>query len=278
MNNKIFYDSSVLYNFCANILFKAGLSQEDAEIIADSIIFSELKNYNSLSLQELSIYIDKIEEGILNSKAHMRYVIDEGSICLIDADNGIGQIAACKAISKAIDIAKDYGIGMVLVKESSSLGETSYYSSMAMKEGMIGVVMTNISPSTESCNNISIAVPSSEDSPIVLDMDCLPSLPVDIFCGVLSGSTLNGYVNNISRLSKNGHVFIAINISKFISEQVFKENIDLVIKDIGGRKNYIPGEVHLNLIREREVNGIPVSEDVLLTLNKLAEKYNVPKL
>lgn len=293
MNNKIFYDSFVLYDFCANVLFKAGLSQEDAEIIADSIIFAELKNYNSFGLQELLNYIEKIEKGILNSKAHMKYLIDEGSVCLIDADNGIGHIAAYKAITKAVDIAKDYGIGVVLVKDSNSLGEASYYSLKAVKEGMIGVVMTNTSSPKElyaslmGKKSISIAVPAGEEEPIVLDMEILPSLLIDIFCGILPGSALNCHANNISGLFKTGHVFISINISKFISEQVFIENVDLLMKNIEsieslqngeGKNNYLQGQIRLSLMREREENGIPVSEDVLLSLNKLAEKYNVSKL
>ncbi|CAI2341134.1 unnamed protein product [Caenorhabditis sp. 36 PRJEB53466] len=79
----------------------------------------------------------------------------------------------------AIKKAKDAGIGWVVAKGSNHYGIAGWYALRAMKQGMLGMSMTNTSPisyPTRSAvpalgtNPISLAAPGTGDDAFVLDM------------------------------------------------------------------------------------------------------------
>lgn len=347
MDGPILYDIGTLSEFCINLLIKSGLEPKDAEIISDTLIFAEMRNVKSHGIMRLPTYMERMERGVVNTHAQMKVEKNSGAISLIDADNGMGQIAGHKAMNTAIDIARLYGIGMVAVKNSNHFGVASYYSMLASEKGMIGLVMTNASPAIApfgtktpllGTNPLSVAVPANNQKPIVLDMSMstvargrlryaamknqeIPldwgldkdgnptadpyealkgslvaiggvkgsglSLIVDILCGVLTGTSLTGEVKNITDMSgasKTGHVFIAINISSFINPESFKNDVDTIIEKIkslppkGDNEIFMAGEIELNLTEKRKLEGIPVEEEVINSLNKLADKYGTSRL
>lgn len=347
MDGPILYDTGTLSEFCINLLMKAGVELKDAEVISDTLIFAELRNVKSHGIIRLPTYIERMERGVVNPQAEMKIDKNNGAISLIDANNGMGQVAGYKAMNAAIDIARLYGIGMVAVKNSNHFGVASYYSMLASEKGMIGMVMTNASPAIApfgtktpllGTNPLTVAVPANNEKPIVLDMSMstvargrlryaamknqeIPmdwgldeegnptsdpnkalkgslvpiggvkgsglSLIIDILCGVLTGTSLTGEVKNITdmnNISKTGHVFIAINISSFIDSETFKNDIDLIIRRVkalppkGDNEIYMAGEIELNLMEKRKLEGVPVDVEVIYSLNQLADKYGASRL
>ena len=78
----------------------------------------------------------------------------------------------------AIDKAKQYGLGMVVVRNSTHYGIAGYYATMATKAGMIGITGTNARPSIAptfgienmlGTNPLTVGMPTDEDFPFVLD-------------------------------------------------------------------------------------------------------------
>jgi LDH2 family malate/lactate/ureidoglycolate dehydrogenase len=113
------------------------------------------------------------------------------------------------------------------------------------------------------------------------------SLIVDILCGILTGSCLTGDVKNITDMSgpaQTGHAFLAVNIASFIEPNRFKESVDAVIRRIkslpskGGQPVFMAGEIEYNTEEARRGEGIALDEDVVETLNSLAERVDVQKL
>ena len=105
--------------------------------------------------------------------------MDEQAVALLNANNTFGQIAGHKAMTLAIDKARQYGTGVVAVKNSNHFGVAAYYAMMALKEDMVGCVFTNSSPAMAvygtktpliGTNPIAIAIPAGDHFPIVLDM------------------------------------------------------------------------------------------------------------
>lgn len=179
MDKPILYDVHVLQEFCIEILIKAGVNQEDAEIISDTLMFAELRNVQSHGIVRLPTYIERMEKGVLNKNADMKFYNNAAAISILDADNGMGQVASHKAMEQAMEVASVYGIGMVAVKNSNHFGVASYYSMMALKKNMIGIVMTNASPAIApygtktpilGTNPLTVAIPAQNSTPIVLDM------------------------------------------------------------------------------------------------------------
>jgi len=180
VDRPILYDLNILNEFCINVLTKAGVDSQDAEILSDTLMFAELRNVTSHGIVRLPTYIERMEKGLINQYADMKFTNNHfAAVTILDADNGMGQVAGYKAMKQAMNIAKLYGIGMVAVKNSNHFGVASYYSMMSLEENMIGLVMTNASPAIApfgtktpllGTNPLTVAVPARNGKSIVLDM------------------------------------------------------------------------------------------------------------
>lgn len=347
LDTTLIYDSQQLIDFCVNLLIKTDLSEENAIIVADTLNFADLRNISSHGIVRLPVYIERLAKKVVNPEAKIYFEIEEGAVAILNANNGMGQVAGYKAMKKAIEISSKLGIGMVAVKNSNHFGVASYYSMMASNEGKIGFATTNASPAMApfgtkepllGTNPLTVAIPAFEEKAIVLDMSMstaargkvriydmlnkevpldwgldsegksttdaskilngslLPiggvkgsamALIIDILCGVLTGTSLTGEVKNIYDMtgpSDTGHIFISIDISKFMYEDLFKKNVDLVIRKIKALPSiedndvFLAGEIEYNMMEKRKTEGIPLQKELLDILNKTAYKYNAPKL
>ena len=168
-----------LRRFCENICLKVGLSQKDAIIFVDSLIFANLRGIDTHGIIRFPTYIKRIVEGVTNINPQIKKLKEETSMILLDGDSGMGQIVSMYATRLAIDKARKTGISVVGVTNSSHFGVASYYSIKMAEKNMIGISITNGPPVMAAWggakgiignNPLSIAVPYKEEKPVVLDM------------------------------------------------------------------------------------------------------------
>ena len=111
------------------------------------------------------------------------------------------------------------------------------------------------------------------------------ALSLDIIGGLVTGSNFLQDVkalDDFSGPSGTGAFIEAINIESFISYQEYVENITKYIKEIkacpkkaGVNEIFLPGEIERRELESRSELGIPLSQEVLHELKKLAEKFGV---
>lgn len=168
-----------LKRFSDEVLIKVGVAPEDAEIITETLIMGDLREVKSHGIVRLPTYVGRIEAGVMLARAPVGKVADNQAMALLDAGNSFGQVAGHHAMKLAMSKARNYGCGVVAVKNSNHFGITAYYSMLAAAEDMIGIVMTNASPAMApfrtktpllGTNPISFAIPAKNSPPIVLDM------------------------------------------------------------------------------------------------------------
>jgi len=171
-------DHIVLKNFMKDVFVKLGVPKDDAEIIADVLITSDLRGINSHGIQRCKMYYDRIREGIYNPNTRIDIVKNDATTAVIDGNCGMGHVIAHKAMTLAINKARKYGLGAVAVRNSTHFGIAGYYSLMATREGMIGFVTTNTRPSVPptfgiepilGTNPLTYGAPTDEDFPFLLD-------------------------------------------------------------------------------------------------------------
>ncbi len=113
------------------------------------------------------------------------------------------------------------------------------------------------------------------------------SLIVDILCGVLTDTVLTGGVKNITDTSgpaNTGHFFSALNVARFIDLKRFTANVDAVIEHIkglppvDGGQIFMPGEIEYLASAKRMKEGIPLTDEVVRTLNAVAARYGAAPL
>ncbi|MBS3943572.1 MAG: Ldh family oxidoreductase [Dethiobacter sp.] len=199
MKDSLLFPVDQLKLFSNDILVKVGVAPENADIITETLLLSDLRGVKSHGLVRLSAYIGRIEAGVMAADKAVDTVMNNKAVALLDANNSFGQVAGHRAMKLAIGKAKEYGCGMVMVRNSNHFGITAYYSMLAIKEDMIGAVLTNASPAMApfraktpllGTNPLSIAVPANEYPPIILDMSTTVTARGRIRYAAMTGSDI----------------------------------------------------------------------------------------
>jgi LDH2 family malate/lactate/ureidoglycolate dehydrogenase len=124
-----------------------GVPAEDARIIADVLITSDLWGIPSHGIAHLKMYHERMKAGLQLPLTHWEVVKDTPTTAVIDGGNGMGMVVGYNAMKIAIEKARQYGMGSVAVRNSSHYGVAGYYARMAVQQGMVGVSLTNAHPS-----------------------------------------------------------------------------------------------------------------------------------
>lgn len=174
-------DRAQLRAFVSEGFEALGLTSEDAGIFADALIFSELRFHpgQGQGVARLRRYHERIGNGEVNPRAGWSVIKEGPALALVDAHNGIGTVAASKAMALAIKKAKEGGIGTVIVRNSTHYGSSAVHACQALDHGCIGMAFTNAGPEmapwggregVTGTNPWSIAAPSDQGFPTVLDI------------------------------------------------------------------------------------------------------------
>jgi L-2-hydroxycarboxylate dehydrogenase (NAD+) len=178
MENK-FIPFNVIEKFINEIMMKAGIPEEDARIIGDVLLQADKFGIDSHGVNRLkSIYLDRIKDGILNPVTNFEIVREGPTTAVVDGHNGMGHVIGCNAMKIAIAKARQYGMGMVAVRNTTHYGIAGYYALMAVRENMIGITGTNARPSIAptfgvenmlGTNPLTFGIPTDEAFPFLLD-------------------------------------------------------------------------------------------------------------
>lgn len=178
MDKLIIVPVQVLRSFAVDVFTAAGVPRGDAGICADVLIASDIRGIESHGMSRLKMYIDRIIDGRQKPVTKITIERETPSTALIDGHDGMGAVISTKAMSMAINKAKEVGTGTVAVRNSTHFGIAGYYPLMAVKEDMIGVCVTNTRPSMAptfgvqpmlGTNPIAFGAPTDEGEPFLYD-------------------------------------------------------------------------------------------------------------
>ena len=167
--------------FAVEVLQAMGVPPEDADIFGGAVVFSELRFHpgHGQGVKKLRRYQERFSKGLIDPNARWELVKESPALALVDAHNGIGTVAATRAMHLAIEKAKVCGIGQVVVRSSTHFGSSAVHASLASDVGCIGIAMTNAGPEMApwggregavGTNPWGIAVPTGLGFPAVLDI------------------------------------------------------------------------------------------------------------
>lgn len=168
-----------LQNFMRDVFLGLGVPPEDACICAEVLITSDKRGIDSHGIGRLKlIYYDRIRKGIQQVVTQFEIVKEGPTTAVVDGHNGMGHVIGHRSMQMAIDKARQLGMGMVSVRNSTHYGIAGYYTLMAIQEGMIGITGSNARPSIAptfgvenmlGTNPLTFGLPTDEDFPFVLD-------------------------------------------------------------------------------------------------------------
>jgi len=172
-------DYDRLEGFMKDVFVALDVPPGDAAICAEVLSFADRRGIRSHGINRMKpFYYDRIRAGLQVPDAEMEIVREGPGTAVVDGHFGMGHAIARRSMQLAIDKAREVGIAMVAVRNSTHYGAAGYYSMMAIENGMIGINGTNARPSvaptfgTEGMlgtNPLTIGFPTDEDFPFLLD-------------------------------------------------------------------------------------------------------------
>ncbi|MBO5726251.1 MAG: Ldh family oxidoreductase, partial [Clostridia bacterium] len=196
MKNSINYSYESLKKFCTDAFLKFGFNKDECDIIVDVLLTSDLYGIESHGMQRLVRYHKGIEKGLIKVDAKPEVVFETPVSAVIEGNDGMGQLLGHKAMTMAIEKAKQTGMAIVSVRNSNHYGIAGYYAKMACNEGLIGMSMTN---------SEAIMVPTFArkamlgSNPIAIAM---PAEPYDFFFDASTTVVTRGKLEIYNKLDK----------------------------------------------------------------------------
>ena len=169
-----------LEQFTVDVFTALGTPLEEAKICADVLITADRRGISSHGLSRLKpIYYDRIvHHKVQTATTHFEIVRDHKATAVVDGNHGMGMVIAHRCMEMAIEKAREHGVGVVTVRNSTHFGMAAYYPLMASSAGMVGMTSTNARPSVAptfgvenmlGTNPLVYAFPSDEPFPFTND-------------------------------------------------------------------------------------------------------------
>ena len=107
--------------YCIDVMKGEGFNQSQAEDITDVLLMADLYGIESHGVQRLIRYHNGIvEDGRIDPKAEPVITHETPLSAVIDAKMAMGQVVSKMAMNMAIEKAKKYGFGAVVVNHSNT--------------------------------------------------------------------------------------------------------------------------------------------------------------
>lgn len=172
-------DPGALTEFCRGLFVAAGAPDEMAAIVADSLVYADLRGVESHGVVRSEIYLQRIAKGMIDPHAEAELVEDNGSTALMDGHNNFGAYIGVRALEACMDRALQHGVCALGVRHSNHFGTGAYYVERAVGKDLALIVLSNASqtmPATGGrrpfigTNPIAFGFPTDREVPFVLDM------------------------------------------------------------------------------------------------------------
>lgn len=173
------FEHTGLRDFIEAIFVAAGLRPAEAAVEAEVLLWAELRGLASHGVFRVPMYLGWIAQGLRNPASKPEVVRQKGASCLIDADRAPGLFMMTQAMERAAALAREHGVGWVVVRNTTHTGAMGYYVRQAAEAGMIGLATCASRPLMAyhgsrvpalGTSPLAIGVPRANGAPVVLDM------------------------------------------------------------------------------------------------------------
>jgi (2R)-3-sulfolactate dehydrogenase (NADP+) len=160
-----------------SMLISSGVPEKNATKTARAIITSDVWGNPSHGLMRLPFYLQRIAQGGVNPDAELKVISERAAITSLDGEDGLGHWQLWDAAELGVTKAKEFGISLVSVKNSSHCGALGVYLYPALDAGQISLIFTNgpaVMPAVGgnapllSTSPIAAGIPSQ--TPMIIDL------------------------------------------------------------------------------------------------------------
>ena len=160
------------------LFIKNKFTEDKAILLANTFTESTLVGVSSHGINRVPLFLEYVKKGLIDINAEAERVETFGNIERWDGNLGAGIINATKCTNRAIELAKQHGMGLVALRNTNHWMRGGTYGNQAANAGCISILFTNTQPnmppwggkeSRIGNNPFVISIPR-EQGHIVLDM------------------------------------------------------------------------------------------------------------
>lgn len=191
-----------LKEIARGLLQGAGATKREADCVAEGVVGANLAGHDSHGIIQIPSYIERIEAGHIVPGARIDVVRETATTMVVDGNWGFGYAVSKFVMESCIQKAASSGVAAATVFRQGHVGRLAPYPIMAAEAGMIGVMTADSGRSAKGVapfggrearlgtNPICMAVPSSLDGPIFVDMATSAVAAGKITLAIARGSSI----------------------------------------------------------------------------------------
>jgi len=161
-----------------DLFTKHSFDEEKAKLLADVFVESTVDGVSSHGVNRVPLFIDHVKKGIVKVDTEPEKVASFGNMERWDGNLGAGILNATKCTSRATELAKQYGMGMVALRNTNHWMRGGTYGKQAANADCISILFTNTKPNmppwggkeSRIGNNPFVVSIPRENGHVVLDM------------------------------------------------------------------------------------------------------------
>lgn len=167
--------------FVESLFTAAGVSGRHSHLVAESLVASNLRGYDSHGVMRVPSYLQWVKDGRVKPEAELT-VIQEGPASLVgDGNWGLGQVVTQELMRRLIQKSNEAGVVCGTLRHAAHIGRLGEYAEMAAAAGRVALICANthgagqrVSPvggkrPRLGTNPLCIGMPGGAEGPFVLD-------------------------------------------------------------------------------------------------------------
>jgi len=156
----------------AGLFREVDVPAEDSDLVAEVLVGADLRGIRSHGLARVPYFLTRLQRGVIRARPRFDFQPGTPTTGVLEADDGIGIVAASRAMDEAMGMAAEFGCGFVVVKDSSHFGYAGFWAERAMRSGFVGISMSNsgrrVAPTFGTdpilgTNPLAVAIPGAPD-------------------------------------------------------------------------------------------------------------------
>jgi LDH2 family malate/lactate/ureidoglycolate dehydrogenase len=256
-----------LRRFASALGMAAGLIPARAAALVAHLLWFDTAGAPRFGLATLPGWLDRIEQGTVNSKAEGRIVSEHAGTVVLEGQRGLPPLVLARAAALAGEKARDVGVGIVRV---TGLGPTGPAAALAAEMAISPEIGFILGPSS----SWTLALPSAEGLPAVFDsalagtsaLNPRPAAP----------AALKSLVGPWALMTPDeGWLVMALAVSAIEPLATFQERVSAAVKQCGEAPGQLlPGPWEACRSEARE-HGLTIDRAARAELTRHAERLGV---
>lgn len=170
-----------LTQFAAALLRAGGARDDEAGIVAESLVGANLRGHDSHGVMRIPFYVAAVQEGKLKPGERLRIERETPAVLVCDGGWGFGQVLSRDLMARLMAKAAGTGIACGALRRSAHIGRLGEYAEWAAEQSFAALICANTHGAAQrvapvggkrprlGTNPLCIGVPGGADGPFVLD-------------------------------------------------------------------------------------------------------------